>query len=750
VSETGRRADDISEAFVRENRRHVRTLTESLASVGEAPDRETVDEAFRAAHSLKANCELVGLDDVAAVAHAVEDVLAAARAGDAALDEPVVETAVAAVEAIGRVLDGGRGDGDLPAIEVDEWTERLRGHLGEPDAVGAETAGAAPDGDTETESNTSDGTESTADPSEPDLDDLGLDEEARAAFETAGEYDDLDALVAAMDDDAEAYADLEGGGSFDEVEAAAEAEATAPDDDTATEQALDADPAAEPESNTPGGPATDGAAIRDAETDAPVASAADRSQPERSREALPAPDPEMAPVTAGTPNGADGDGPSGGAAIPGLGRVPDAAATIAESSLDAERFDIDPDEAGREPSPAPEPLGAVRGLAIERRRLATALGDADDDGPAADALASLRDATAALRETVAGDLRRLDALAPDLERTVERAGRHVETPVEFVADIAPVAVDHTVVDRLSEPLVHCVRNAVDHGIEEPRERGAAGKPEAGTVTVRGRRDGERLVVTVEDDGRGIDAEAVHEAAVDAGIEGAADATDDEALDLLFEAGLSTADGDSALSGRGVGMDVVGRAMADLDGEVTVDSTPGEGTTVRLSVPVGNVVERVQLVAVGGETYAVPEWPLEETMPASEARVQNGAVRVSADELERDAMGTETAFGSTVDYRVVDLVAALGVPEAAADAADEHDGQREPAYLLVDPPDGAGGRDQPGSGHVALRCDGVLSEHETLVTPLRGVDASPAVDGAVVCDDGRVVPALDPRAFVGGR
>jgi len=743
VSETGRPADDISEEFIRENRRHVRTLAGSLASLGEEPNREAVDEAFRAAHSLKANCDLVGLDDVAAVAHAVEDVLATARAGDATLDEPAVETGVAAVEAIERVLDGIRSDGDSPAIEADKWTEQLQSHLGGTDAVGAETAGsAAPDGVAEAPADVGDGTKSAADPSEPDLDDLGLDEEARAAFETAGEYDDLDALVAAMDDDAEAYADLEGGGSFDEVEADAEAAATGPGDDTATEQAVDAGSVVEPEPDPPDGSVPDGAAIRDAETDAPVASAADRSQPERSREALPTPDPDMAPETTGTPS--TGDGPSGSATIPGLGRVPDAAVTIASSSLDAERFDIDPDEAEREPSAALEPLGAIRGLAIERRRLATALGDAD--GHAADALASLRLATDALGETVAGGLRRLDALAPDLERAVERAGRHVETPVELTADLAPIAVDRETVDRLSEPLVHCVRNAVDHGIEGPRERGAAGKPEAGTVTVRGRCEAGRLVVTVGDDGRGIDADAVREAAVAAGIEGAADTTDDEALDLLFEAGLSTADADSDLSGRGVGMDVVGRAMTDLDGEVTVDSTPGEGTAVRLSVPVDGVVERVHLVAAGGETYAVPGWPLERVVPASEARVQNGAVRVSADELERDAMGTETAFGSTVDYRTVDLTTALAAPETAAGAPEQH----EPAYLLVDPPSGVEG-DEPGEGgRVALRCDGVLSEHETLVTPLAGVDTSPAVDGAVLCDAGRVVPVLDPRAFVGGR
>ncbi|WP_254832444.1 ATP-binding protein [Haloglomus salinum] len=736
MSET-RPTDDIPDDFVRENRQHVRTLVESLVAMEGTADREAVDEAFRAAHSLKANCELAGLDDAGAVAHAVEDVLAAARAGHATVDEATADEAAAAVEAIERVIDAISDEDAIPAIDVDGWTTRLRSQLGDSEAVAADTAAATPDGQTGTAPDADDEAAAAGADPVPDLDDLDLDEEAQAALEAAGDYDDLDALVAAMDDEAEAYADLEGGGSFDAVEEAqASTELPEPDPQRTATHDEDAVGAGGSEGGDERGDAP-----AEMKPDTPVESTADRPD-------LPAPDPDLAPSTPGTRDAGSGaSGPTDGVTVPGVGQVTDAAATIAESSLDAEQFGIDDDEAA-EDAAAPEPLGAARSLAVEGRRLAAALDEGDLDGQAADALASLRTAADALGGAAAGDLRRLDALAPDLKRAVERATRHVETPVELDADLPPVALDRTVVDRLSEPLVHCVRNAIDHGIEEPRERGAAGKPEAGTVTVRGRRDGERLVVTVEDDGRGIDAEAVREAAVETGIEGAAGVTDDEALDLLFEAGLSTADASSDLSGRGVGMDVVGRAMADLEGEVTVDSTPGEGTTVRLSVPVGSGVERVRVVAVGGETYAVPEWPLEETVPASEARVQNGSIRVAAPELEQDAMGIETAFGSTVDYRVVDLVVALGVPEAAADGADEHDGQREPAYLLVDPPDGAGGRDR--DGHVALRCDGVLSEHETLVTPLADVDANPAVDGVVVCDAGRVVPVLDPTAFVGGR
>jgi two-component system chemotaxis sensor kinase CheA len=780
VSEPDGAADgaDLPDEFVRENREHIRTLVESLVGMAEADDagRDGVDGAFRAAHSLKANCEIAGLDDAAAVAHAVEDVLAAVRAGTARLDERTAEEAMAAVEAIERVVDEVRKDG-TPEIDAAGWTERLRGRLDDP------AAGAAPDDD-------GDGTTTgdPATPAEPDLDALDLDDEARTALEAAGDYDDLDELVAEMDDDAEAFADLEGGGSFDEVEADA---GTASDEEGETDAGTasddDADGAGPPageDERPPGDDERPGAAGARASTAddgrVPGIDEADAPGDGGSPVEVPDPDPDVAPWTdRGRGDTRETVEAPEAVAVPGAGRVADAAATIAASSLDADRFgagaasaeegEATPEGEGESPSTA---LGAVRSLAVEERRLTAALDAGPDglDGRAADALASLRAATGTLTDEAVTDLHRLETLVPDLERAVDRAARHLETPVAFEATVEPGAVERTIVDRLSDPLVHVVRNAVDHDIEGPRERGAAGKPEAGTVTFRARRDGDRLVVAVSDDGRGVDADAVREAAVAAGIEGAADATDDAVLDLLFEAGLSTADADSDLSGRGVGMDVVGRTMTDLDGDVTVDSTPGAGTTVRLSVPVAEVVARVRLVAVGAETYAVPSSAVARVLPVGEATVRNGAVQVTGDEPERDAMGAATAFGSTLEYRPVDLATALSVPDEAASGGGDRGGDGpggttalgsasepagspggEPAFLLVDPADAAvgTGRGEANGTRVALRCDEVLGEHETLVTPLRGV-AAPAVDGAVVCDAGQVVPVLDSAAFVSSR
>jgi two-component system chemotaxis sensor kinase CheA len=792
VSETGGEVE-VSEEFVRENRQHVRTLVESLMGMGETPDRERVDAAFRAAHSLKANCELAGLDDAATVAHAVEDVLAAVRAGRTEMDEATAGTAMDAVEAIEAVVDRATGETPPPSLDTGVWAEQLRDPLdnGADGSHGAATGGsgreAADDADVTDDATTAGETDGdpagaagggdAADtPPEPSLDDLDLDEDAQAAFDAAGEYDDLDALVAEMDDDAEEFAGLEGGGSFDRVEAESDTDSTAEGGDVgATETAPNGDenpaaadatnqlgPADATDDGTAGDDGAEGASPGVGDTPEEGAGAPGITATESDEDGTP--DPDVAPLTGRTPTAAArSTDPPDGITVPGAGEVADAAATLAASSAAAARFDAGGEE-GRAAASGDDgatALAGARSLAVEQRRLAAVLEDLDiEDERAADALASIRAATDTAVDAAAADLRRLEGLVADAERAADRAARQVETPVAIETAVAPVAVDRAVVDRLGDPLVHCIRNAIDHGIEPPGDRWAADKPETGTVAVRGRREGGRLVVSVTDDGRGVDADAVREAARDAGLP-VGDRDDDAVLDLLFEAGLSTADPDSDLSGRGVGMDVVGQAMDALGGEVRVDSTPGEGTTVRLSVPVDGVVERVRLVAIGPETFALPADTVAEVVPVAEADVRDGVVRV-AEGVERDAMGAATAFGSTRDYPIRDSAAALGAPEQTGDdgagtdtGADTTEGER--AYLLVDPDAGTeGGSDDGGDGNgdgdatgarFALRCD-VLAEHETLVTPLRGVDAAPAVDGVVVRDAGRVVPLLDPTAFGG--
>ena len=169
-------------------------------------------------------------------------------------------------------------------------------------------------------------------------------------------------------------------------------------------------------------------------------------------------------------------------------------------------------------------------------------------------------------------------------------------------------LDKSILDMLAEPLAHLVRNAVDHGIESPSERIAAGKPVQGTVVLNSYHQGNQIVIEVSDDGRGLDRARLAAKAVELGIITAADAaqlTEGQALNLVFHPGLSTSDTVTAISGRGVGMDIVKNVVERLKGTVTIRTTPGKGSTFYLKVPLTLAIIQALLFRIGDRIYAVP-------------------------------------------------------------------------------------------------------------------------------------------------
>jgi two-component system chemotaxis sensor kinase CheA len=169
-------------------------------------------------------------------------------------------------------------------------------------------------------------------------------------------------------------------------------------------------------------------------------------------------------------------------------------------------------------------------------------------------------------------------------------------------------LDRSILDRLNEPLRHMIRNAVDHGIESVEDRIRAGKNEVGQVVIEARREKNSIVIEVNDDGRGIDLDAVRKRAVESGLLHAGlaeDLPDEEVAALIFRPGLSTATKVSDVSGRGVGMDAVKATVEALGGAVSLVTTEGQGTTTRLEVPITAAVQRVLLVDVAGERVALP-------------------------------------------------------------------------------------------------------------------------------------------------
>jgi two-component system chemotaxis sensor kinase CheA len=187
-------------------------------------------------------------------------------------------------------------------------------------------------------------------------------------------------------------------------------------------------------------------------------------------------------------------------------------------------------------------------------------------------------------------------------------------------------VDRTVVEKISDPLVHAVRNSIDHGLESPEERLAIGKEETGTVTIEARHESGEVWILVRDDGRGLNRDRILKKALERGIvseERAATMSDQEVCDLVFEAGFSTAEKLTDVSGRGVGMDVVRRNIEELNGRVTIESEFGKGTTLRIQLPLTLAVIDGMLVRVGDAKYTIPLLSIQESLRPAESMLTKG-------------------------------------------------------------------------------------------------------------------------------
>ena len=362
-------------------------------------------------------------------------------------------------------------------------------------------------------------------------------------------------------------------------------------------------------------------------------------------------------------------------------------------------------------------LGTVGEVIITSGQLRTAA-KSDAGGPAGLAVGLDRmDRMVGELQRRALELRttRLLRILEPLPRLARELGEHLDKRVEVEIRGAEIELDRSILDRLSDPLVHLLRNAVDHGIEAPDERVAAGKSETGHIIVDAVRVRDSIRITVIDDGRGIDLDAVRSRAVDAGAviaDLAEDLPPEEIAALVFRPGLTTATSVSEISGRGVGMDAVRVTIESLGGSVEIATEPGRGTATTLLVPITAAIQRVLLVAIGGETVAIPV-----------ARIER-IIEVSPDEIERS---TRDAFVLVEDapMPVIGLAERLGLPAPAPDA--------DATLLLAD----------VRGECMALQVDRIVGQQQIYVKPvpelLSGVRS---LAGFTVLGDGQPVFLLD--------
>lgn len=366
-------------------------------------------------------------------------------------------------------------------------------------------------------------------------------------------------------------------------------------------------------------------------------------------------------------------------------------------------------------------MNGVGELVIVRDRLRTLARDADPE------LVEAVDQASRLVGELQGEIMRA-RLAPvgqvfdRFPRLVRDAARSLGKKVEFVMEGEEIELDRSMLDEIGDPLVHLLRNALDHGIESPEERRAAGKPEKGTLLLSAARERSRIVIRVEEDGRGIQRERVLRKAVALGLVAEADAaamSDEEVRRLVMRPGFSTAERVTDVSGRGVGLDVVATRVRALGGMLEIDSEAGRGTVFTLQLPQTLAIVRALLVRQSGETYALPLTHVGETVHLLEHEV--GSVK-----------GRPVAFLRDEVIPLVTLRSLLNTNGAGPE------GGKRPAVLL-----------EVGEQRVGLEVDALVGQQEIVVKSFDATaDTLRLFSGATILSDGRPALILDAGSLLG--
>lgn len=302
-------------------------------------------------------------------------------------------------------------------------------------------------------------------------------------------------------------------------------------------------------------------------------------------------------------------------------------------------------------------------------------------------------------------------------RLVHDLSRETGKSIELVTEGESTEVDKTVIDRLADPLVHLVRNSIDHGLELPADRRAAGKPESGRILLSARQSSGEVIITVKDDGRGINRERVRAKAESSGlVQPGATLSDQELLQLIFQPGFSTAQQITSLSGRGVGMDVVKKTIEALRGSLEVSSTPGEGSEISLRIPLTLAIIDGLLVRVGTGAYVIPLSAVEECLELTP---------------EEDLRSRGRSFISLRDS----LVPFIRLRELFATRTEPDPYQK---IVVI----------STGSERVGLVVDQIIGDHQTVIKSMSKLHHDVATfSGATILGDGNVALILDVSHLV---
>ncbi len=335
----------------------------------------------------------------------------------------------------------------------------------------------------------------------------------------------------------------------------------------------------------------------------------------------------------------------------------------------------------------------------------------------------------------------LKSLFVKIQRIVRDVSLNLSKPVDLQLIGEETEVERTVFELLGDPMVHLVRNAMDHGIEDSQTRAERNKPATAKVTVTAKQSGGNVMIDIIDDGGGINREKVLKKAIEKNLIAPGidpnSLSDDQVFQFIFAAGFSTADKVSDLSGRGVGLDVVRSNLEKISGKIHISSKLGLGTTFRLTIPLTTAITDGIVVALDGERYILPIHAIREivrVMPKDYTEIP-GAGKVAK---VREVLVPVINIGNTLGYISRDMNSKSKGQDGQQRKAESLSSRREETMLVII---------ESATGQMALPVDDVLGQAQVVVKPLATGQNIPEVAGAAILGDGRTVLILDPTMIV---
>ena len=664
--------DDHIHAFVSESRESITDLNNALLTLEDDPnDDEAIESVFRTAHTLKGNFGAMGFPNASELAHVLEDLLDEIRDGELGVTAEMMDAAFDGVDSIETIIDEIDETGDS-TTDPDETTARLRAAIEGGEAVTSSADSAVTTGDERSGS----GEESTA----------------FAHAEEPPTFEDASGLVhGRVGVDPDGMLGVDAMLILEPLSNAVEELVTAPTREAIEEGAYDGE--------------------------------FDVFAPETTPQALTEILDRIGAVETFETRAIEQNTESGGSASDPSPSKKSGGNDISSVRVDVDRLD--------------ELHGLVEQLVTGRITIRRAIEDGDFE-TAEGNLNDFDKVTERLQNTVM-DMRLipLRRVVSNLPRVVRDVARSQDKDVSFEMYGEDIELDRSILTEIEDPLIHILRNAVDHGIESPDERESKGKAQTGEIELRASRQRDHVTVTVSDDGGGIDPDAMRQKATDENVITESEAesmSDDEAYDLVFHPGFSTASEVTDVSGRGVGMDVVHSTVERLDGTVNVESDPGEGTTVTLRLPVSVAIVNVLFVTVGEQEYGIPIKNIDELTHAVDIETISGNPIVRHDDEVYPVIELEEALelDASVDTGETAVAADGGTPEASPTSEAAISGDES---MLV--------RIRKSVRPVALRCDSFSDQEEVVVKPLEGaLSGIPGLSGTAILGDGNIVPILD--------